>query len=76
MRTFLNKLLCGFKNENERSRKYRLFMNFMSMNTIKNKSFNYVTPCGCANLFRYHCGMLMAVYGCHNDITLASASTG
>ena len=32
-------------NENERSRKYWSSMYFMSMNSAKNKSFIYVTPC-------------------------------
>ena len=48
----------------------------MSMNSIKNKSFVYLTPCGYMKLFWYQCGMLMAVYDCHTDITLVSASTG
>ena len=63
------------KNEKERSRKYWLFMYFMSLNSKKNKSFIYVTPCGCMKLFWYQCVMPMVVYGCHIDITLVSAST-
>ena len=40
-------IYCWTKNENERSRKYWLFKYFMPMNSIKNKSLIYVTPCGC-----------------------------
>ena len=52
------------------------FMYFMTMNSIKNKSFIHVVPCGCMKLFWYQCHILMAVCGCHIDITLVSASTG
>ena len=39
------------KSENEKSRKYWLFVYFMSMNNVKNKSFIYVTSFGCTKLF-------------------------
>ena len=51
-------------------------MYFMSMSRVKNKTFTYVTPCGCMKLFRCQCGMLMAACGCRIKIKSVTASTG
>ena len=51
-------------------------MYFMSLSRVKNKTFAYVTPCGCIKLFRYQCVMLMASCGCRIEIKLVTASTG
>ena len=55
-----------------------LFRAYLLWNSLL-QSIKYsesIVECGCMNLFRYQCGMLMAVYGCQIDITLVSASTG
>ena len=41
-------------------------MYFMSINSVNNKIFTYVTPCRC---------MKLAAYSCRIDNTLVSAST-
>ena len=51
-------------------------MYFMSMSRVKNKTFTYVTLCGCTKLFWYQYGMFMAACGCRIEIKLVTASTG
>ena len=51
-------------------------MYFMLMSRVKNKTFTYVTLCGCMKLFWYECSMLMAACGCRIGIKLVAASTG